>query len=165
MRILREEKGAVLITMLILLIIITLIGTIAINVSTVEIQIAGNQKRVSMAFEGAEAGLDLAVPVIESTLLNSLLSPAAIPGAVYSADIESEILNDQTAAELIAFNPDITFNDFGQGVKVETDIDRMYSVALPGGSLEFASGYEGVGAGAAGGGTGVLYKINSRGTI
>ena len=35
---------------------------------------------------------------------------------------------------------------------------------IAGGALEFASGYEGIGAGAAGGGTQVLFKIVSQGT-
>lgn len=161
----KNEKGAVLITMLLLLMVITLIGVIAINVSTVDIQIAGNQRRVTTAFEGAEAGTDLAVPVIEGTLLDSILSPGAIPGAVYSGDIGTEILNEQSDAELAAFNADITIANIGQGVSVSVDIDRMYPITLAGGSIEFAAGYEGIGAGAGGGGVAVLFKVTSQGTM
>lgn len=165
MKTLSEEKGAVLITMLMLLVIITMVGIMAINISTVEIQVAANDKRANIAFEGAEAGIGLAVPVIEGTLQYVLLTPGSITGATYSGDAETEILNNQSATELAAFNADITVANIGQAVKVEIDIDRMYPVALPGGALEFAAGYEGVGAGAAGGGTAVLFKVTSRGTI
>jgi hypothetical protein len=60
----------------------------------------------------------------------------------------------------------VTLNGLGGtdvNVEVRVDVDRMYSYALPGGALEFASGYEGVGASAAGGGIGVLYRISSQG--
>lgn len=167
MKTLNNERGAVLITTLLLLVIITLIGLIAINTATVDIQISGQTKRSSRAFGGAEAGIDLATPVIEATLEQLILTPASIAGAVYSADIlnASEILNDQLAAELATFNADITFANIGQGVQVSIDIDRLNSVTIPGGAIEFAAGYEGVGSGAAGGGTGVLLQVTSQASV
>src|SRR4030065_2167718 len=156
MKTLNNERGAVLITTLLLIVIITLIGLIAINTATVDIQISGQTKRSAMACGGAEAGIDISIPVIESTLESRTLTPASITGAVYSADILSEILNDQLATELATFTEDITLANIGQGVQVSIDIDRLNSVTIPGGAIEFAAGYEGVGSSAAGGGTGVL---------
>lgn len=171
-----NQRGAILITMLLLMVIVTLLGVIAINTSTIDIQITGYAKRESLAFQGAEAGIDLSIPVIEQTIAEGTLTPTTIPITIgttttnYSLtgdppNLASEILNDQPASELSAFNADISISNVGQGVEVKVDIDRLYSYALPGGSLEFAAGYEGVGAGAGGGGVGILYSIDSQGTL
>lgn len=175
MKKLNNNRGAILLSTLLLLVIITVIGLIIVNVATVEIQISGNTKRVSTAFEGADAGIDLSIPIIENTLLNSALTPTNITvgGVTYNlvtgptgtaTNLGNEILTNQAAAEITAFNTDISITDIGQGVKVEVDIDRLYTYTIEGGAREFAMGYEGIGAGAAGGGSGILYRMNSRGT-
>ncbi len=175
MKTINNERGAILITMLLLMVIITLLGVIAINTTTIDIQITGYTKREALAFQGAEAGIDLSIPVIENTIANSALTPASITvnGTIsdlttisgVATNLESEIQNDQVDPELSTFNTDISISNIGQGVAVNVDIDRLYSYVLPGGSLEFASGYEGTGAGAGGGGVGVLYRIDSQGTL
>lgn len=170
MKTLNNERGAVLITTLLLIVIVTLIGLIAINTATVDIQISGQTKRSSMAFGGAEAGVDLAIPVIEGTLESGALVPPAPTGIITNLDTGSAapLLSEITAsadnnADTASGTPDITAGL--NGVAVQIDIDRLYSYQLPGGAIEFAAGYEGVGAGAAGGGTGVLYRIDSQGTL
>jgi len=171
MKLLNNEKGAILITMLLLMVIVTLIGVIAINTATVDIQISGNLKRVSTAFAGAEAGIELSIPIIENTIANGTLTPAAATGVITGLDttnLEGEITggrdNDPDFPTGTGASPDITLSNLGE-VKVDADIDRLYSVTVGGGSLEFASGYEGIGAGAAGGGVGVLYKVDSEGSM
>jgi len=161
MRTLNNERGAILITTLLLIVIITLIGIIAINTATVDIQISGQTKRSSMAFGGAEAGVDLAIPVIENTLADGAL-PSMPSGFTYGSDLVAEIQTDPTISDP-AFDTDITISNIN-GVRVDVDIDRLYKYIIPGGALEFASGYEGIGAGAAGGGVGVLYRIDAQGT-
>lgn len=179
MRILNNEKGTILITMLLLMIIVTLIGVIAINTATVDIQITGNTKRESIAMGAAEAGVDLSIPIIENSVsAGGLVTPTTADNNATSftisgntitpdASLEGEIFEDQTAAILEGFDApaDISIASFGtDSAGINIDIDRMYSYMIPGGSIEFASGYEGIGAGAAGGGVGILYKINSQGT-
>jgi len=182
MKTLKNEKGTILITMLLLMVIVTLIGVIAINTATVDIQISGNLKRVSTASQGAEAGIDLSIPLIESTLAMGQLS---ISSATVSTTITFPSGSGTTAAldatDTVTLGTEITGGtDYHtdtsssgadlsitnlNGVAVSVDIDRMYSYMIAGGSIEFASGYEGVGAGAAGGGTGVLYSVDSQGTM
>lgn len=193
MKTINNEKGAILITMLLLMVIVTLLGVIAINTSTIDIQITGYSKREALALQGAEAGIDLSIPIIESTLgagqftvsNSSIVTTITITGATTTLDnpkLGTEILagsdyNTDTPSGSNAITtcgpgvpgsdpcgPDISISNLN-GVGVSVDIDRMYSYALPGGSLEFAAGYEGVGAGAAGGGVGVLYSIDSQGTL
>jgi len=165
MKTINNERGAILITILLLMAIVTLIGIIAINTATVDIQISGQTKRSSMAFGGAEAGVDLAIPIIENTLANGAL-PAMPSGYTYnttdSPDLVAEIQGDPSVSPS-AFDTDITVSNLN-GVRVDVDIDRLYVYVIPGSSLEFASGYEGTGAGAAGGGIGVLYRIDAQGT-
>lgn len=163
MKTINNERGAILITILLLMAIVTLIGIIAINTATVDIQISGQTKRSSMAFGGAEAGVDLAIPVIENTLANGVL-PAMPSGYTIpsGSNLLGEIQSDPTVSPS-TFDTDVSISNLN-GVAVDIDIDRLYVYVIPGSSLEFASGYEGIGAGAAGGGVGVLYRIDAQGT-
>ncbi len=162
-----NERGVVLITVLLLMAIVALLGTLALNGANVDIQISGFMRRVAAAFGGAEGGTDLAVPVIEETISAGVVVPA--PGEIAgltidtAGDLAAEITggldfdNDEAADA-----PDLVMTV--NNVELDVDIDRMYSYALPGGATEFAAGYEGVGNAAAGGGTGVLYKVTGEGT-
>ena len=176
MKLYNNEKGAILITMLLLMVIVTLIGVIAINTATVDIQITGNTKRESIAMGAAEAGIDLSIPIIENsvsagefvtpTIADNNATSFTISGNTISPDFGSntEIFEDQSAATLEGFVANISIASFGSdSAGINIDIDRMYSYMIPGGSIDFAAGYEGIGAGAAGGGVGILYKINSQG--
>lgn len=169
MKRLRNEDGVILITVILLMAIVALLGVIAINTSTIDVQISGNQRRSSIAFGGSEAGTDLAQPIIERTIAAGSLEPTTIsggtvdPSPLAGVNLADEITggNDYNADTPYA-NPDLSVNVGNATVKV--DIDRLYSYTLPGGALEFASGYEGTGAAAAGGGIGVLYRIDSVGS-
>jgi len=166
---LRNEEGVILITIILLMAVVALLGVIAIDTSTVDVQISGNQRRASEAFGGAEAGTDLAQPIIERTIAAGALEPTTItdgtvdPNPLSGVNLETGVNggSDYNADSPFA-NPDLTVSVGAADVKV--DIDRLYSYALPGGSLEFASGYEGVGAGAGGGGVGVLYRVDGVGS-
>lgn len=166
------QQGFVLIMVLVLMVIMTLLGIMVIDFSTIDLQITGNQKRVSVAMEGADGGLDLSIPVIEKTLADGALDNAGITalGEVTAGDAtaQNELLDEITGMsnlnpDTACNTPDLTIADLG-GVAVRVDIDRMISDILAGGALEFASGYEGIGAGAAGGGISVLYRVTSQAT-
>lgn len=163
MTVLTNERGAILITVLILMVIIALIGTFAVNTSTVEIQISGNLKRTTSAFEGAEAGVGLSVPIIEKTLAVGTLDPTSFTVGSDTVTPVSSLGNEIIGAAMTNVTEDFEVPSL-DGVKVEADIDRLYSYTLPGGAMQFAAGYEGVGASAAGAGVGVLYRIKSKGT-
>lgn len=182
MKTINNEKGAILITMLLLMVIVTLLGVIAINTSTIDIQITGHSKRGALALQGAEAGIDLGIPIIESTLaMGQLSTSSATVSTAITFPSGSGTTANLDAADAVTLGTEITGGtnyhtdspssgtDLSitnlNGVGVNVDIDRFYSYALPGGSLEFAAGYEGVGAGAGGGGVGILYGIDSQGTM
>ena len=165
---LRDEKGLILITMLLLMVVISLIGVIAVNTSMVDIQISGNLRKGALAFQGAEAGVDLSIGIIENTILNGSLTPSAPVGVISSLDtsnLGTEIMGgDDYNSDGPDSSPDVGIDDLN-GVTVTTDIDRLYSYQIPGGAAPFAMGYEGIGAGAGRGGTGVLYRIDSEATM
>jgi Tfp pilus assembly protein PilX len=164
MKALKDEQGMILITVILLLMVVTLLGIMAINSATVDIQITGNLKRSSSSFSGAEAGIDLSTPIIEKSIAAGALDPTSFTVGSDTVNIDSN-LGDEIAG---GHDYDTDTSDFAVpslgGTQVNVDIDRLYSYTLPGGAMEFASGYEGVGAAAAGGGVGVLYRINSQGT-
>jgi len=164
MKTLKNEQGMILVTVILLLAIVSLLGVMAINSATVDIQITGNLKRSSIAFSGAEAGVDLSQPIIEESLAAGTLEPTSFTVGSDTVNIDSS-LGDEIAGEhdYDTDTSDFTVPNLG-GTEVKVDVDRLYSYALPGGAMEFASGYEGVGAAAAGGGIGVLYRINSEGS-
>lgn len=156
---------------LVLMVIMTLLGILVIDFSSIDLQITGNQKLSSTEFSGADAGLDLSIPVIEKTLAEGALDNAGITalGKVTAGDAaaQAELLDEITGAsnlnaDTACVTPDLTIASLG-GVTVQVDIDRLISDILAGGALEFASGYEGIGAGAAGGGISVLYRVTSHG--
>jgi hypothetical protein len=161
----------ILVTVLLLMLIVTILGVMAIDVSTVDLQIAGNMKRSTTAFEGAEAGIDLSIPIIEATLAAGALTPDPVDApisvdgqtVVLGADLGTEILSGSDATARNTWDEDIRIPSLGN-VQVLVDIDRLYSDVNAGSAMEFASGYEGVGAGAAGGGMSVLFRISSQGT-
>ena len=182
MKNLNNEDGMILLTVLMLMFIATLLGVISINSSTIEVQISGNEKRVSTSFAAAEAGIDLAIPIIEQSLAFGSLTPSSftVPdreGVDRAVDMDTDISPGTNKTQLYneiadpAFSygfdntttPDIYIKDLGVGVEVMIDIDRLYSEVIAGGALEFAMGYEGVGSGAAGGGVVVYYRITSAG--
>ncbi len=163
-----SERGSTLITSLILLMIVTLVGVIAVNTATVDIQIAGNSKRATGAFEGAEAGTTLAVPIIESTITNAgVLTPAAPVGIITGLDtvnLANEIMTTTpNDADTPSGAPDVSVANLS-GVSVNVDIDYLYTNAVSGGNQNMGMGYEGIGAGSAGGGTGAIYRLQGEGT-
>ena len=164
-----NERGSILVTMLFIMIMITFVGLIAINTSSVDVQISGNMRRASSALEGAEAGVDLAVTIIEGTIAQGSLNPGGTTGIITGLDIANlglEIMggSDYNSDTPNSATPDVSISNLNS-VGINVDIDRLYAYTIQGGALTFAAGYEGAGAGAGGGGIGILYSITSQGSI
>ena len=161
------ESGAILVVVLILMMGMTLMGTIALNSATVDTRISGHVKRAAKAFEGAEAGIHLAVPVIENTLARMTLTPAAPDGIILTGmdtgGLESEILGmNGNDPDTVAVSPDLAMDQFN-GVAVSVDIDHLYADFVAGGAAGFAMGQDGLGTGSNTGGSAIFYRIDSQG--
>lgn len=159
----KNEEGMVLAMVLMLMVVIAVLGAMAINTSTIDVQIFGNQKRSSEAFEVAQAGVDVSIPIIENTLIDGAIPDfSALPEIVLHPDTGDEILGTAVENDGVNNLPDVTVT-MSNGTISRSDIDRLYTQAIAGGAMEFAGGYEGTGASAAGGGTAILYRIRSEG--
>src|SRR3989449_1351433 len=175
---LRNEDGVAMLTILMLAVILTVIGIAAISTTSQDLKVAGGEKLRATGVNAAEACMSSAVQIIQQTLQNGAV-PATLLGAANpfiatnAAGLGTAAGKNPTPAEVMGQsdkNPDTAdFNAPGvapnavltlTGYSVNMDIDRLYAKPKAGGSLQFAAGYEGTAAGAAGGGIEILFPID-----
>jgi hypothetical protein len=158
-----DQKGAVLLVTMMILLILTVFGVAAISTTTSEIRIAANAKSQSMGFYGADGGGRTYVPILISAIDNRTI-PSGPP--VVDTNLMNELLGftpNDGATDTPTSNPDLSIK--AGSVTVGVDIDRISEQLLSGGASEFASGYEGIGASSSSGGIGIYYKMDSVGQI
>jgi Tfp pilus assembly protein PilX len=160
----RGEQGFVLVVALLALLVVTVLGVLALSTSTTEVMVAGNTRLREMNFSGAESGLEISDPTLRFIVYNQPTSQAECPNyssivsncATLATELRSGPAFD---GDLPANNPDLQLPLGSMTVRV--DIDYMFPAQLAGSSIEFASGYEGIGMGAGSGGIEVYYRVNS----
>jgi type II secretory pathway component PulK len=145
-----NEKGSVLVVALVILVLLTIIGISATTTTNIETQIAGNEKSQKIAFYVADSGVPAAAKVISMVMEGGedldLGSTAVLGG--------DEALVDQVMGYVeYDSDHDVEFN-LGAADRARVDIRRDRTETLAGGSVEYLTGTEGVGSGAAGGGVG-----------
>lgn len=177
----RNESGFVLIGALLILLLLVVIGISATTNTSLELQIAGNDRTHRETFYQADGGTELAVRLVEESLgtpggftqVNSdnvLIVPT---NPINSVLIEDTTLseNDDTsrdendvsdASRDLAYFPD-GYNPATPNALPHTNIiaDGLTTVAT-GSGLQMVSGYEGKGKGTAGGGAKINYDIYSQ---
>src|SRR2546426_5345775 len=173
---LRNEDGVAMLTILMLTVILTVIGIAAISTTSQDLKVAGGEKLRATGVNAAEACMSSAVQINQQALQNAAV-PATLLGAANpfiatnAAGLGTAAGQNPIQAEVMGQsdkNPDTAdFNAPGvapnavltlAGYSVNMDIDRLYAKPKAGGSLQFAAGYEGTAAGAAGGGIEILYR-------
>ena len=102
----KAQCGSVLIVTLILLVIMTLIGTAGIEVTALEDKMTLNMRDRHMAFEGAEATLLQAEQYIENNNLESSMFSAAGTNGLYTPSTTGTAHWEQSYANLIASGSD-----------------------------------------------------------
>ncbi len=127
-----NERGSVVILALIMLVLLTLVGTSATNTSTLEIQVAGNERVYKQNFYKAEATALQAFQWIENTLTD-----ATSDGAVKNATFKWVSGGSNTAFNNVAAN----WTDMSA---LQTDYTNLYSLVVhtgvaAGGSLDMAA--------------------------
>ncbi len=164
----QDESGSVtIVTAVLILVILTLLGLAAMDDTTVELQIAGNDQRSRIAFYNADSGV-YGVPKIISRIVD-ISNPVGVAaeadsiaaGAAWDATTDRDIFFDQ----VMGYDPYDPAQDvvMGQGgFSTQVDVERTRSRILAGGGAEFASGTEGIGVGATGG-VAVYYELDSWG--
>lgn len=98
----KNERGIVLITALLFLMVLTVLGTTAVMISSTDIKIGGNYKTSKQAFYDAEAGIQYAIKNIENGLAAETLSLTG-----------SSVAVNYTAPSGFAFDPITTLTQVG----------------------------------------------------
>lgn len=161
-----NDNGFVLVACMMMLMVLTLVGLMATNSTIVELQVAGNDKVAKAAFYRSDSGIYTSPKVVRRTVVADPNQASEIQLAaidfINPADGSTETVNN-FYRKIMGFD-DLTTNiDFELGGEnVNVDIYRSGQENLPGGSVEFASGYEGIGHGSTGG-IAILYDLDSTG--
>jgi type IV pilus assembly protein PilX len=91
------QRGAALVVALIMLLVMTVLGIAAMQVTRMEERMAGNSRDINLAFQGAEAGLRDGEGRINAMTTRPLPCSAA-PCAVWRRDFLAQDLRDQLLA-------------------------------------------------------------------
>jgi Tfp pilus assembly protein PilX len=164
-RLISNERGVALIFALVLMLVVTIIGSSATMTSQVDLKISGNTKVIRTSFYVAEGGIQLAPKVIGRIITDRALPAASdTPLLTYDTDnlldkIMGYIEDDDPGTD----TTDISMNQATQG-DLALDLGRARTEYLSGGGVEFAAGTEGVGVSSASN-TAVYYNLISTGTV
>lgn len=181
--ILQRQDGVAMLTVLMLTIILTVIGLAAITTTTLEMKMSGAERMRETTVTAAESCVSGGVQIIQQTLANSAIPATLLGGGtnpfIASSQgqlgtsaglnpLQAEILgqadqnSDSADPNVVGVSPNAVFSipHPSSPFTVNMDIDRLFIRPKAGGSIQFAAGYEGIGAGAAGGGLEILYRID-----
>jgi len=135
---LHEEKGFVLFTALLIMIILTLVGIGAIMNSSVEINISRNERLKKEAFYAADAGGAVVPRIIKYYITEQPSSVDALPDDLKALDPDANFLNEvngTNADDNVSASPD--FKTTSAGRPVDIDIDRIAVVQPTGQDIVF----------------------------
>lgn len=161
-----QESGFILVTCLVILVILSLVGTMATNTAISELKSSTNDRIAKSAFYRADSGIYTAPKVVRESIDDGpamnlpniqLIDPASGTPET-SADFYDKIkgyiiVGGVTASTSIAFQQSTE--------TTAVTIRRTGSEPLPGESAEFLSGYGGAGKAMA---FATLYELQSTGT-
>ena len=172
-----DQRGVALLTGILLLMVMTVIGIASITLTGLENRLAGYVRAGEAATIAAESCLAVGVRTIEFTIRDSkvpdaILDSASPAGPVPDAN-KTVLMNEIMGATGYENSTDIlpaTYPNFNLGIPspsqtlnnfvVQGDVDRLHAKAGSGSSTLMIQGYEGLGSGAASGGTEILYQVS-----
>jgi Tfp pilus assembly protein PilX len=150
----RNEKGYILVTVLLLMVVLTIVGLAAISTSSLENMLSGNIRLKALNLAQADGATELTTGLIQRVVRNM--------DAVGYANLNLVPNAAGLANELRSVYFDTDTQDLSYG-NLTVDIDYMYKLAQKGCSQEQASGYEGLGKGSSKC-MDFFYRINSLST-
>lgn len=178
----QDERGFVLVAALLIMLVLTILGIATTTNTSIELQIAGNDKVHKRTFYEAEGGVMLGTELLEENFscpagfTNNLRQPgqppAAAGGTVYVRNKtlgSAAVMDSATIVGKLA-DPANTYDAIspwnGVGVAPTQEVGYLYfgggTSVLPGGALEMAAGYEGKGKSSAQGGVAKVADIYSQ---
>lgn len=164
-----KEQGFILILVLMMLVITAILGTVALRTSTIEVQIAGNDKVMKQTFYEADGGSELGSRLTEE----NLSCPQGFANDDLLIGTNSDIFIEERHFTILE---DYTINIGDLDANRHAYFPAGYNAGEPHTNLAFASnarlspgegaqsmaGYEGRGRGAAAGGGQVITDIWSQ---
>ena len=166
-----NQRGSLVVTALIILMMLTLIGIAVTTTASLELQISGNEKLSKVAFYRADGGTEVGFELLEQNLgcASGFTSPT-ITGDNSTMSVQvntSTFWQNQTApvpSPAAVPNPDFYYPaSLAAYAPNTTNVTVGGNTALSTGSaIQMASGYEGKGKGAGAGGAYILYDMYSR---
>ncbi len=170
-----SDRGVALIFALVLLLVVSIIGSSATLTSQIDLKLSGNTKVIRTSFYVADGGIMLSPKVISRIITNrDLPTPKQTPLITYDDYAEGDE-DPVLVRKIMGFTMDSVYQDadkntaditVDQGTlgNMAVDLTRVGTRYLSGGGVEFAAGTEGVGvAGAAS--AAIIYKLDSMGTV
>ncbi len=173
-----RQRGAVLITALMFLTVLTLVGVVSMQSTSMDYQMSTNAVLQDRAFYFSENGREAMGSVIDDHLFDRGWSTNVIlPTGLTIADTSKDLYNGNDAGESLANAASLTFDathrldgnddgDFTDGEDSNSQIIvyKTQTQWAAGAGTAMAAGYEGLGKAAAAGGLHVFFELRSRGT-
>lgn len=174
-----DEQGFILVTAMMILVVLTFIGLLATQSTITELAVSGNDKVHKQTFYQADGGTELAQHLVyHNSICTSTMGgftddgggTSLINGAIRVLDLTFSLSNPATVTDLSDTNREAVYYpdaylDAANAADTSPHTNFLTSSISqlnPGAGLQMISGYEGLGAGAAGGGTSRLHTIASQ---
>jgi type IV pilus assembly protein PilX len=147
-----QQKGAVLIVSIIILLVITLISVTAMQTTCLEEKMAGNMRNKNLAFQAAEAALRAGEDYLSGATLGSFNGTNGLYQPSTGLQQRWEDIDWHSSSSVRAYNKTTDGGDLNDLASMPTYIIEELSVEETGGSLEAGTPKEGK-----------LYRVTSRG--
>jgi hypothetical protein len=171
----KKEEGAVIVVAIFIVLALVVIGSLAMMVTNIELDISRNDRLLKEAFFVADAGNPVSTKVLREMILNEGMDASKLSagGEYEHFTLNSNFLNevrnyysDDTGLndkddDNTEDNPDIQTTVMDRELAI--DVDWRFRKAGAGGSILFAMGYEGIGADRSHGGVKIYYDFTSKG--
>jgi hypothetical protein len=174
-RLIDSDRGMALIFALVILLVVSIIGSSATLTSQIDLKLSGNTKVIRTSFYVADGGIMLSPKVISRIITDRTL-PTSAQTPLITYDEYTEAGEDPLLLKKImgfAMNSgyqdadgdtaDLSVNQGTLG-SMAVNLTRVATRYLSGGGVEFASGTEGVGVGGATSAA-IIYRLDSTGTV
>ena len=175
-RMVGNDRGVVLIFALVLMLVLTIIGSSATMTSQIDLKISGNTKVIRTSFYVADGGIMLSPKVISRIITDRAL-PTALQTPLITYDDWEKVVGEDPVLlkKIMGFSMDNAYQDADEitaDITVDqatlgsmaVDLTRVATRYLSGGGVEFASGTEGVGVGGAASAA-IIYRLDSWGIV
>ncbi len=167
--IINNEKGSLMVIAIVILALLTIVGLSITTTTSIELQIAGNDKLYKRAFYTADGGTEVGSELLEQNLgcVGIGFTETDIGD---SSDTAIRVLNASFGDNTSATEPSENDPDFFFPVTFATDSTIPHTNVTVGGNtalstgtaIQMAAGYEGKGKGAGAGGAYILYDMYSQ---